>query len=162
MSDNIKENISDSGIWMRLIFMLLFTALFCIVRLLLGAVVVIQFLWVLFSGGKNDKLLSFANQLATYIYQVYRYLSFNTEQRPFPFDDFPTPATLIPATADDIEIESAATSAPTTDDRTTDDQPAESDTAAETSETKAPSNDSETASEAASETGIEVDEEKKP
>ena len=55
----------------------------------------IQFLWVLFSGNKNKPLLSFASQLATFIYQIYRYLSFNTEKRPFPFDDFPSDEALL-------------------------------------------------------------------
>lgn len=95
MSDEIKDNISDSGIWLRLVFMLLFTAIFCVIRLLLGAVIVVQFLWVLFTAERNDKLLLLANQLAAYVYQIYRYLSFNTEHRPFPFDDFPTGTTLV-------------------------------------------------------------------
>jgi len=95
MSDDLKENVMDTNIWLRLVFMLLFAVIFGATRLILVTVVAIQFLWVLFSGNKNKPLLSFASQLATFIYQIYRYLSFNTEKRPFPFDDFPSDEALL-------------------------------------------------------------------
>ena len=95
MSDDLKENVMDTNIWLRLVFMLLFAVIFGATRLILVTVVAIQFLWVLFSGNRNKQLLSFANQLATFIYQIYRYLSFNTETRPFPFGDFPSDEALI-------------------------------------------------------------------
>jgi len=47
---------------------------------------VLQFFWVLFTGGTNENLNILGQSLATYTYQVIRYLVFNTEERPFPFD----------------------------------------------------------------------------
>jgi len=95
MSDDLRENITDSNIWMRLVFMLLFAVIFGATRLILVLAVAVQFLWVLFSGNKNEQLLSFASQLATFLYQTYRYLTFNTEKRPFPFSEWPTDAPLL-------------------------------------------------------------------
>jgi hypothetical protein len=55
-----------------------------------SAVVLLQFSWVLLSGETNKSLENFGQSLATYTYQIVRYLTFNTEQRPFPFDlDWP-------------------------------------------------------------------------
>ena len=102
MSDDLKENVMDTNIWLRLVFMLLFGVIFGATRLILVTVVAIQFLWVLFSGKRNQQLLSFANQLATFIYQIYRYLSFNTETRPFPFGEFPSDEPLIDDIAEEI------------------------------------------------------------
>lgn len=95
MSDDLKENITDTNIWLRLLFMLLFAVIFGATRLVLVTVIAIQFLWVLFSGSKNLPLLSFGSQLSTFIYQIYRYLSFNTEKRPFPFDTWPSDTPLL-------------------------------------------------------------------
>ncbi|ATX81356.1 protein of unknown function (DUF4389) [Mariprofundus ferrinatatus] len=110
MSDELREHITDSNIWMRLVFMLLFAVIFGATRLILVLAVAVQFLWVLFSGNKNEQLLSFSSQLATYLYQAYRYLTFNTEKRPFPFDAWPSDAALIDdAVAEpDVDEEPAA------------------------------------------------------
>jgi len=108
MSDDLKENVMDTNIWIRLVFMLLFAVIFAATRVILVAVIAIQFLWVLFTGNKNVQLLSFGSQLATFIYQIYRYLSFNTEKRPFPFDDFPSAEALI----DDAVAEAAPVNEP--------------------------------------------------
>jgi len=95
MSDDLKAHITDMNVWMRLLFMLLFAAVYAVTRFVLVAVVMLQFMWVLFTADKNRPLLSFGNQLSTFVYQIYRYLTFNTECRPFPFADWPGDAALI-------------------------------------------------------------------
>lgn len=111
MNDDIKENFTDTNIWMRLVFMLVFAVVFAILRFLMTAVVAAQFLWVLFTADKNQRLLDFGSSIAAYIYQIYRYLTFNTESRPFPFDeDLPTPAELVISAGDDGNVNSATAS----------------------------------------------------
>jgi len=95
MSDDLKAHITDMNVWMRLLFMLLFGVIYTATRFVLVVVVVLQFMWVLFTADKNRHLLSFGNQLSTFVYQIYRYLTFNTEHRPFPFSDWPGDAALI-------------------------------------------------------------------
>lgn len=104
MSDELREHITDSNIWLRLVFMLLFAVIFGATRLILVCVIAVQFLWVLFSGNKNEQLLSFASQLATFLYQTYRYLSFNTEKRPFPFAEWPSDAPLLDDAMPEAEV----------------------------------------------------------
>jgi hypothetical protein len=48
-------------------------------------VVVLGFLWVLFTGDTNPQLKRTGQSLATYLSQVLRYLTFNSEERPFTF-----------------------------------------------------------------------------
>ena len=112
MSDDLKENVMDTNIWLRLVFMLLFAVVFAATRVVLVAVIAVQFLWVLFTAKRNDKLLSFGSQLATFLYQIYRYLSFNTEKRPFPFDDFPSDEALLDDNEAEDEVVVAAEEAP--------------------------------------------------
>jgi len=149
MSNDLKENVKDSNIWMRLIFMLLFALIFCISRVIIGAVIVVQFLWVLFTGSKNDPLLSFGSQLATFIYQVYRYLSFNTEKRPFPFDDFPSSQALLDDSVEEVKEEAT-------------DKPAEQDNAEKHKEPTVVEEKNESdAVDAVSETGVESEDKPK-
>ena len=51
---------------------------------------ILQFFWVLLNGEVNNKLQKLGEALATYTYQIIQYLTFNTEERPLPFDaDWP-------------------------------------------------------------------------
>ncbi len=87
---SLTKNLKSKSIWMRLLFMLVITFLYSVSRIVVGAVVVIQFFWVLFTGETNQKLQVFGKSLATYTNQIILYLTFNTEERPFPFDvDWP-------------------------------------------------------------------------
>ena len=52
-----------------------------------GAVVLLQLLWVLVTGEVNVRLNALGQSLAVYTSQMIRYLTYNTEQRPFPFDE---------------------------------------------------------------------------
>jgi len=88
LEDHIKSGVT----WKRLLFMILFVALWSISRIVVLAVVVLQFFWVLLSGQTNARLLSFGLSLATYSYQIIVYLSYNSEEQPFPFSDWPAGA----------------------------------------------------------------------
>ena len=89
-SSHLASNLKSRAIWMRLFFMLVITLIYSLSRIVVGAVVVMQFFWVLIAGETNQKLLSFGQALGTYTMQIIQYLTFNTEERPFPFDaDWP-------------------------------------------------------------------------
>lgn len=88
--NSFKSHVKARSTWLRLFFMLVVALLYGVSRVVVGAVVVVQFFWVLFTGGTNQRLERLGLALATYTYQIIRYLTFNTEQRPFPFDmDWP-------------------------------------------------------------------------
>lgn len=88
---SLKKNLTSRSTWLRLFFMLVVVLLYSVSRLVVSAVVVLQFFWVLFTGETNKRLVNLGQALATYTYQIICYLTFNTEERPFPFDaDWPT------------------------------------------------------------------------
>jgi hypothetical protein len=73
--------------------MAVFVAIYMITRIVFGALVVFQFLWVLFTAETNQQLTGLGQSLATYTYQIMRYLSFNSDDKPFPFSaEWPTGA----------------------------------------------------------------------
>lgn len=83
----IEENIKSRSTWLRGLFMVIFVFIYALSRFVVGAVVLLQFLWVLFTGEVNERLRVLGQSLAIYTSQIIRYLTYNTEQRPFPFDE---------------------------------------------------------------------------
>jgi hypothetical protein len=92
-SNDLEQNVKSRSTWLRLVFMLIFMALYAVSRFVVFAVVVLQFLWVLFTADTNEKLVKLGQSLATYTYHIVTYLTFNTDTKPFPFDrDWPDAA----------------------------------------------------------------------
>ncbi len=86
-SGNIEKNLKSRTTWLRLIFMCIFCLLIGLASLVGSFVVVLGFLWVLFTGEINRQLQQAGQSLASYIYQIVRYLTFNSEEKPFPFGE---------------------------------------------------------------------------
>lgn len=80
----LEENLKSRATWMRLLFMLICCILVSIASMVGTFVVVLGFLWVLFTGKVNRQIQQVGQSLASYIYEIIRYLTFNTEERPFP------------------------------------------------------------------------------
>ena len=55
--------------------------------LIITVVVIVNFCYVLFTAKSNSKLTEFGHSLASYLYQVAEFMTFNTETRPFPIDE---------------------------------------------------------------------------
>ena len=89
MSDEIKENFKQKSTWLRGLYILMFALFYSIAEIVLFAVVFIQFLLVLFTGKTNPKLLMLGQEIATYLYQIIQYLTFNSDYRSYPFGDWP-------------------------------------------------------------------------
>jgi hypothetical protein len=104
---DLERNITARSTWLRFLFMVLFGVLYGLSRLVIAAVVVIQFFHVLFTGDTNGQLKTFGRSLAVYSFEVVDYLTFNTETRPFPLDaDWP----------DDLPVREPAAASGQTDD----------------------------------------------
>lgn len=83
---DLEKNVTSRSTWLRLVFMILFALIYGLTRFVTAFVVVIQFLYVLITGNRNEQLRQFGHSLAIYSYQIVDYLTFNTETKPFPFD----------------------------------------------------------------------------
>ena len=81
---DMEKNVTSRSTWLRLVFMIILGMLYGLSRVVLGAVVVIQFFYVLLTGAANDDLKVFGHSLAVYSFQIVDYLTFNTEKKPFP------------------------------------------------------------------------------
>lgn len=92
MDDDTKKNLTDRGIWLRLVHILVFVVAFNIAEVLIAAVTVFQFLSKLITRDTNRNLADFGQNLATYVYQVILFLTFRSDDKPFPFGPWPSGA----------------------------------------------------------------------
>lgn len=88
MTDN-KGTLSNSNTWVRLAYMFVFTLLLMAARLVITLVVIVQFLLVLVTGSDNENLRNLGQGLGKWVYQTVMFLTFNTDSKPFPFDEWP-------------------------------------------------------------------------
>ncbi|NNC57539.1 MAG: DUF4389 domain-containing protein [Woeseiaceae bacterium] len=87
----LEENLKSRATWTRLLFMVISCILLCIASFVGGFVVVLGFLWVLFTGEVNRQVRQVGQSLASYAYEIIRFLTFNSDDRPFPLgNDWPS------------------------------------------------------------------------
>ncbi len=89
MSNEIKENLKQQSTWIRGLYMLMFALFYSVAEIVLFAVVLVQFFLKLFTGQTNPRLLMLGQSIATYIYQIIQFLTFNNDYQPFPFGPWP-------------------------------------------------------------------------
>lgn len=88
--EELKKHVKDKDTWLRFIYLVVFGIAFYLSITLTFAASVFQFLAKLFSGAPFDGLAEFGDNLAAYQAQVTRYLTFASDDKPFPFAPFPS------------------------------------------------------------------------
>ncbi|MDH5256587.1 MAG: DUF4389 domain-containing protein [Gammaproteobacteria bacterium] len=81
--DTDKSNKNNP--WERGLYMMLFVFIYSVAEIVLGALVMIHFILVLIHGNPDQRLKEFGNDLSRFIYQVFLFLTYNSEEKPFPF-----------------------------------------------------------------------------
>ena len=89
MSNDVKNNLKSQSTWKRGLYMLLYIIFSRLAEIVLGMVILFQFLLKLFTGETNERLLKLGQGLSTYIYQIFYFFCFNTEYHPYPFGAWP-------------------------------------------------------------------------
>ena len=80
---------NNRNIWIRGLFMLLMALAMHVGGTVLGVIALIQFVIMLLNDTPNERLAKFGRSLARYFQQIVNFLSFATEELPFPFNDWP-------------------------------------------------------------------------
>jgi hypothetical protein len=89
MQDEPQVAISRRQVAIRLLYTLLYAAIFEVVKTIVFLITLFEYFILLITLRHNEPARAFANKVATYGYRVMRYLTLNENQRPFPFSDFP-------------------------------------------------------------------------
>ncbi len=86
---DIKENAKNIDVWTRGLFILIYGVIFYFLFALIWLVVIFQFIMKLITSELNEQILDFCDSLNQYVSQILLYITFKSEERPFPFSPWP-------------------------------------------------------------------------
>jgi hypothetical protein len=90
MTDAPSSPNGKRSIWLRGVLMILMAIAFHISGTLLALGAIIQFVLALLTETPNARLIAFGQSLGLYLSQIADFVSFGTEQVPFPFNAWPS------------------------------------------------------------------------
>ena len=90
MDQKTTDNLKEESTWLRLVFIILYAILLNITQLVVGLVVVTQFLSKLFTGKVVEQGTIFGQNLSTYVYEIIRILTFKSDEMPWPINPWPS------------------------------------------------------------------------
>jgi hypothetical protein len=80
-----SQLIESRDVWKRGLFMLLFAIAFSIGQIVLNAMAVVQFVWLLVTRERNEYLAHFGASLSNWFAEVARFQSGASDDKPFPW-----------------------------------------------------------------------------
>lgn len=86
-----NDQAERESLLLRVFWMLVFTLVWYVAEVVLAVVVILQLAFRLVQGKVNFELLQLGNSLSQYLAQIGQFGSFNSEEKPWPFSDWPTP-----------------------------------------------------------------------
>ncbi|AMO56726.1 DUF4389 domain-containing protein [Endozoicomonas montiporae] len=89
MDDKLLNNLKSESRWLRLLFMMFYLVAGYFAGVLVLIVAMVQMVTGFVSGAPNTRLLMFSKSLNCYLFQVLEFLTYNAEDKPFPFSDWP-------------------------------------------------------------------------
>ena len=89
MNDNSTTPPDQRNLWVRGLFMLLLALAYHVTGTVMFIVTVIQFVMKLLVDEPNARLISFGRSLGRYLQQIVNFMTFATEEMPFPFSEWP-------------------------------------------------------------------------
>ncbi len=90
MAENPVTPSSKRNIWVRGLYMLLMAVLWQVSEAVLCVVAIVQFVLALVSNAPNERLMTFGRSLSRYVQQIAAFVTFASEDIPFPFSDWPS------------------------------------------------------------------------
>ena len=97
--DLLKRNLTSGPTWLRVLYMVLFGVILYIAMWFAIGVAIIQLVAKLISGASLARLDVFGAQLAIYMRELAAFLTFASEEKPFPLAAWPDVAPPDPMAA---------------------------------------------------------------
>jgi len=89
MENTTRDHLTELSTWTRMVFIVLFAIVFNFVELLVAGIVAIQFVSQLCTGRTVPRLQEQGKVLAKYVHEIVLFLTYQTDQRPYPFSAMP-------------------------------------------------------------------------
>jgi Domain of unknown function (DUF4389) len=85
MSEFEPRDIDPGHFFVRLLYILVYLAILAVVRFVLWGVLLVQLVCHLIGMAPNQGAQKAGQVVSEYIYKIWLFLSYNTNERPFPF-----------------------------------------------------------------------------
>ncbi len=85
----LLKNLTSEYFWIRLFFMLVYLILVEVAVSVLTLFILLQFIYRLFVGQSQADLFRVSSSLSKFVLAAYRFLTYQSETKPFPFSDWP-------------------------------------------------------------------------
>lgn len=89
---SVKDNVKNPDTWLRGLFILVFGVILYFAVILVWLVAVFQFVTKLLTGDLNRQVADFNGGLLRYISLILGYITFQSDDKPFPFSPWPEQA----------------------------------------------------------------------
>jgi len=86
--------------WLRLVFMALFWIALRISEFVIGLTMLMQFVYRISQGEHQPKLMEFGDSLSQYVASIAEFQTYQTEEKPFPFGEWPAPKRRVISNSD--------------------------------------------------------------
>jgi hypothetical protein len=91
-TEDAPQPIERANTGIRILLTLLFALIWGVLETLLAVIVAFCLVWTLVTRqAPPQRLRHFSNWLVAYSYRIWRYLTYNEAEVPFPFSDLPSP-----------------------------------------------------------------------
>tara|TARA_Y100001970_G_scaffold6943_2_gene7949 strand:- start:870 stop:1205 length:336 start_codon:yes stop_codon:yes gene_type:complete len=88
-TEELKDNFLKQGKWLRLLWMIGFSTIYYLSMTVLWIIVLVQFLFVLFTDKRSTNIAKVSIGFRNYMIQILDYLNYHSGHKPFPFNEFP-------------------------------------------------------------------------
>ena len=88
----LTENIKEPSIWVNFFLKVIYLIFLNFIIPFLGFITLLQLLFSLGSKKPNNNLISFSKKISIYIYQIINFITYSSDERPWPFNTFPDKA----------------------------------------------------------------------
>ena len=116
MDSQLKKNLSSAEYWFRAVYSVLFLLCAKIAGTLILLIALAQIIFTLVTARPNARLVSFGGSLAKYIFTIFNFVTCKSEDKPFPFADWPEAEPI----TDDVSVVEPIEPVVDTDEKTAD------------------------------------------
>jgi hypothetical protein len=85
--DQTLQNLTNQQTWIRLVYMLIYGVILHLCGILMWILCGVQFIFTLIFGQDNQNVRDMCTKVTQYIHEALAFVSYNSERKPFPFNN---------------------------------------------------------------------------
>jgi hypothetical protein len=86
---DVKANVKNVDTWLRGLFIVIYAVISYVLFWIIWLVVIFQFVMKVITANLNPNVMNFSGGLTRYAFQILEYVTFQSEERPWPFGPWP-------------------------------------------------------------------------